>query len=264
MINSTASLAPAAEAHEQSGSPVLELALQPLMDVKVSVPKVFAYEALLRIGTPCGLELETFISACERNMSIANVDMWVATEACKILALFPDMKISINASQLSISAPEYISHVVNTAAKNKCATRLLVEVTETAHSADGAIAPGLKKLYEARIGVMIDDVFDSFAKRHLIALPFITGCKISRRTMVRLMAEEEMTGKNGHIFGEVKSLVDRCKGTGKAVVMEGIETEGELDMAKKLGIRLCQGYYFGYPKPRPGSRGSEWNLDMKQ
>lgn len=263
MINSNASLAPAAENHEPAKSPVLELALQPLMDVKGSVPKVFAYEALLRIGTPwCGQELESFISACERNKSIANVDMWVATEACKILALFPDMKMSINASQISISTPEYIDHVVNTADRNKCAARLLVEVTETAHSSDGAIAPGLKVLDDACIGVMIDDVFDSFAKRHLIALPFITGCKISRRTMARLMAEEEMTGMYGHIFGEVKSLVDRCKGTGKAVVMEGIETEGELDMAKKLGIRLCQGYYFAYPKPRPGSKGSEWSLDM--
>lgn len=264
MITSSASLTPAAENLEPSTNPVLELALQPLMDVKGSTPKVFAYEALLRIGTPwCGLELERFISACEKDKSITDVDMWVASEACKILALFPDMKMSINASQVSISSPEYVDHLVKTAFRNKCAARLLVEVTETAHSTDGAIAPGLKALDDACIGVMIDDVFDSFAKRHMISLPFITGCKISRRTMVRLVAEEEMTGMYGHIFGEVKTLVDRCKALGKAVVMEGIETEGELDMAKKLGIRLCQGYYFAHPKPRPGSKGSEWLLDLK-
>mgnify|MGYP001993032992 CR=1 FL=1 len=254
-------MAPAAENLEPSSKPVLQLALQPLMDVKGTVPKVFAYEALLRIGTPwSGRELETYISARESDGSIAGVDMWVATEACRLLSLFPDMKISINASQISISTPEYIDHLVGTASAQKCAARLLVEVTETAHSPDGAIAPGLKLLDDACIGVMIDDVFDSFAKRHLIALPFITGCKISRRTMVRLMAEEEMTGMYGHIFGEVKSLVDRCKGIGKAVVMEGIETDGELDMAKKLGIRLCQGYYFSHPKPGPGCNGSEWSL----
>ncbi len=264
MINSTASLATPDE-FVQEQQPVLELALQPLMDVRSPVAKIFAYEALLRVGTPwCGMELEAFISSCERNMTMPKVDSWVATEACKLLSLFPDMKISINASQISIANRDYISHVIATANHHRCATRLLVEVTETAHCSEGFLTPGLKRLDEACIGVMIDDVFDSFAKRHLVAMPFVTGCKISRKTMTRLMAEEEMTGMFGHIFGEVKNLVDRCKASGKAVVLEGIETKVELEMARKLGVRLCQGYYFAYPKAQPRTQGSEWNVDTAE
>jgi EAL domain-containing protein (putative c-di-GMP-specific phosphodiesterase class I) len=47
----------------------------------------------------------------------------------------------------------------------------------------------------------------------------------------------------------IKSLLQYTTYTGSKVVLEGIEQEADLAMAKALGVDICQGYLLGRPQP---------------
>ncbi|WP_344800909.1 bifunctional diguanylate cyclase/phosphodiesterase [Litoribacillus peritrichatus] len=49
----------------------------------------------------------------------------------------------------------------------------------------------------------------------------------------------------------VASVVQLANGMGCNLIAEGVETEAEVKTVQDLGISLCQGFYFGKPKPVP-------------
>ncbi|WP_075186184.1 GGDEF domain-containing protein [Teredinibacter haidensis] len=55
----------------------------------------------------------------------------------------------------------------------------------------------------------------------------------------------------------VSRLCDLANGLGCKLIAEGVETEGEYKAVHDLGIDICQGFYFGKPKPIPSVK----NLD---
>lgn len=104
------------------------------------------------------------------------------------------------------------------------------------------------------ITVVLDDIDDGYAKSHLLKSDLIAGCKLSRRSTVRMSLEP------GFLDTTIK-LVAWCKANGKTVVMEGIENEQEFEYAIRLGADYCQGFYFWKPIPIaeipvPGTRVS--------
>ena len=50
------------------------------------------------------------------------------------------------------------------------------------------------------------------------------------------------------------ALIEFGRGTGAAVVAEGIESELQVSELRRLGIRLGQGYHLGRPRPEGGRR----------
>ena len=52
----------------------------------------------------------------------------------------------------------------------------------------------------------------------------------------------------------VSNLVRTCMSIGSQVIVEGIETEEDFELAKALGVGLLQGYYFGKPEPAAKNR----------
>ena len=47
----------------------------------------------------------------------------------------------------------------------------------------------------------------------------------------------------------VKLILDIAKNLNVPVVAEGVETKSQLELLRKLGCRLVQGYYFSRPLP---------------
>ena len=54
-------------------------------------------------------------------------------------------------------------------------------------------------------------------------------------------------GKRGRRQALVQSITQLCHNIGREICLEGVETQKEYEEAKKLGIEVLQGYYFGHP-----------------
>lgn len=205
------------------------------------VRSVVAFESLLRISHSGVLHGPAEVVArAEADGTIVEIDRWVLNEVINLLRSKPRLRVWINASQLSIAHPTFVEDALHTLSANQVLGRISFEVTETADVDANILAKRLEILRLQALTVIVDDIRDGYAKRALLLSDAVTGCKLSRESTMELMVSEQART-------EVQRLVKLCKRKGKQVVLEGIETTDELDLAKQLDISLCQGYYLGMP-----------------
>ncbi|MPQ69301.1 EAL domain-containing protein [Pseudomonas sp. MWU12-2323] len=216
-------------------------------------PFVYAYESLLRVG-PTAEDHSTMsvIANAEQNGTMPMLDTLIAKRVCADIASISDMRLWINLSQRTMSNPNAAQQIATLIAEHNLTCRISIEMTETAAGNEALILESLRLLKSRHVSVVIDDIDDGHAKSHLLRTDLIAGCKLSRRSTVRMRSDAQQL--------EVASkLVSWCQANGKTVVMEGIENEEELAMALQLGVDYCQGFYFWEPVPlaeipAPGSR----------
>lgn len=60
---------------------------------------------------------------------------------------------------------------------------------------------------------------------------------------------EDYSLSSGHMADFYRGIVDVLKNMGYETVAEGVETEGELELASRWGVDYIQGYYFSKPFP---------------
>lgn len=202
---------------------------------------VVAFESLLRISESGRLNgPAATVARAESDGSIVQIDRWVLNEVIALLKSRPQLKVWINASQLSIAHPTFVADALHALIANQVLGRVSFEVTETANVEAHILAKRLEVLRLQALTVIVDDVRDGYAKRSLLLSDAVAGCKLSRESTMELMVSETARG-------EVQRLVKLCRRRGKQVVLEGIETRDELELATKLDISLCQGYFLAVP-----------------
>ncbi|UBM24160.1 EAL domain-containing protein [Pseudomonas sp. p1(2021b)] len=119
-------------------------------------------------------------------------------------------------------------------------SRLVIEVTEEYEisSADYPIATEIiKKLKSLGCIIALDDFGKSSSGfRNLAALdPEIIKIDMSYLHGARHSLES---------IGKLKALIDFCKSSNMLCVLEGVETEADLSVAREFQADLVQGYYF--------------------
>lgn len=96
--------------------------------------------------------------------------------------------------------------------------------------------------------IAIDDIGKGYSN-----LKFIIELKPDYLKLDRYLAHDL------HLFDEKQSLIllfaDYCKQYQSQLILEGLESESELAIAKSLGVPLAQGYILGEPKLTPTSSG---------
>ncbi|WP_162893430.1 EAL domain-containing protein [Pseudomonas savastanoi] len=236
-----------------SSAPPLYVVYQPVVRLQRSHATVHAYESLLRVG-PNSDDHSTFtvISQAEQNGTMPMLDTLIARQVCGDASRMAGMRLWINLSQRTLSCPDASRDISELIHQHNLACRITIEMTETADGDEQLINESLRWFRNQQITVVIDDIDDGYAKSHLLHSELIAGCKLSRRSTVRLMNEPGFVDT-------ASKLVRWCKANGKSVVMEGIENVIEYRMARQLGVDFCQGYYFWQPiplseVPAPGTR----------
>lgn len=230
----------------------LYIVFQPVMRMGDGPPHVYAYESLLRVGPNDGNHTtQSVIESAELNGTMPELDSVIAQQVCGIARQHEGMRLWINLSQTTLSNPSLSQRIGALIERLGLACRVTLEITETADGDEAKILESLRWLRSKAITVVIDDIEDGFAKSHLLRSDLVGGCKLSRRSTVRM-------GQDPKCYAQVQELVEWCKANGKTVVMEGIETEGELAHAVSLGVDYCQGFYFWAPAhldkvPAPGT-----------
>ncbi|ACO74161.1 EAL domain protein [Laribacter hongkongensis HLHK9] len=152
--------------------------------------------------------------------------------------------ISINLTPLQVNDPS-IFHKIE--CFNKKITGLgykcMVEITEEGLMVDRWVAESLiKKMRAIGISVAIDDFGVGNASLNYIQNYDFNVVKIDRI----FIADIHRNPKNLSI---VKGLVHMAKELGMIVVAEGVESENQVKILKKLGIDKMQGFLFHKPMP---------------
>ena len=185
-----------------------------------------------------------FIHHAEKSGKILDIDRWVIRESIALLAKSKSIpSLAVNISGRSFDEPT-LPHYIAEQLKlfNVEPRRLLIELTETSAVSDLQDAERfIEALHKTGCTTCLDDFgtgFSSFAYlKHLKAdLLKIDGL------FIRDLANE----RDNQVF--VKSILDVARGLGKTTVAEFVENAETLEMLKRMGVDMVQGYHLDKPQ----------------
>jgi diguanylate cyclase (GGDEF)-like protein/PAS domain S-box-containing protein len=228
-----------------------ELALwyQPKIDVRTG--KLTGFEALMRWMDPqVGMiSPAKFIPVMEQTGLILDAGNWALSQVARDCATWQDaaktaLRIAVNVSPLQLRAKEFVANVIDAAdGIEKTGGLLDLEITESVIMENvDAVIPKLQTVRGLGIHIYIDDFGTGYSSLAYIARLPIHALKIDRSFVVGMTQSEDAMG----IVNSVVSLAHALK---LRVVAEGVETEVQADLLRKLGCDEFQGYLFGKPVP---------------
>jgi diguanylate cyclase (GGDEF)-like protein/PAS domain S-box-containing protein len=226
---------------------------QPVVDTRTG--RVTTFEALARWPHPAGAFIppDTFIPLAEDSGLIIELGRAVLLQACEqarqwsTASLEHRPSISVNASRLQLTHPNFVEHVTEALARADLhPSQLILEVTESVLAGEpGRIIHALDELRGTGIRVAIDDFgtgYSSFAA--LAELP-IDILKIDKRFIDNLTRNEEGRG----IVIAILQLAQTLK---LETIAEGVEHADQTEALTELGCTHIQGYL--YSRPMPGDQ----------
>ncbi|HEY4885735.1 MAG TPA: EAL domain-containing protein [Myxococcales bacterium] len=223
----------------------LRVHYQPI--VELSSSKILGVEALVRWEhRERGLVPPSeFIPLAEETGLVVPLGHWVLDEACRALSTLPEqITLSVNLSGRQLLQPEFCSELKEMLARCRIdPSRLRLELTESMLIGNGAAAiAALTQLRGTGVRLCIDDFGTGYSSlSYLHELP-IDSLKIDR-SFVGAMGDDERKIKI------VQSILVLGKALGIDVVAEGVETQEQVDVLRRLGCERAQGYFFARPVP---------------
>jgi diguanylate cyclase (GGDEF)-like protein len=224
------------------------LEYQPIVSLETLQP--VAFEALLRWQHPVrGVVLPSdFIPQAERSGLILELGNLVLNQACADAAQWPyNVDLFVNVSMVQLLSTQFREQVLRALAKAELAPeRLRLEITESMAANNmqrlGAATSDLQSL---GVGVVLDDFGTGQSNlSHLRTLSF-NGLKIDRQFVADLARPRSRE--------VIAMLIYYCRQQGLQLIAEGVETEEQAGLLKKLGCTYAQGYCFGRPMPAPSA-----------
>ncbi|MCW2382940.1 EAL domain-containing protein (putative c-di-GMP-specific phosphodiesterase class I) [Sphingobium sp. B2D3B] len=182
------------------------------------------------------------IDALERLGMVGVLDHYVVSTVIEELQRDPDVCLGANISAHSACPGGWWDELMpRLRDMPSVARRLVIEITETAHYPDiGEATCFAARLRKLGVRVALDDFGVGHASlRSLLALqPDII--KIDAFFLRRAIGSEPDRVALHHLIGLAGSFV-------ADVVVEGVETEEEFDLAREAGAIWLQGYHMGRP-----------------
>ena len=223
----------------------LSLDLQP--QFMTTTGELVGFEALLRWHCPKRGPVSPahFIPVAEENGLIIEIDHWVLTRACKLLAQYPWMpRLAVNISAKAICQPLIVSEVRSALFDFGISPRRLeLEVTETAliHDLNRALH-NLRQIKAFGISVAMDDFGTGYSSLSLLSSFPFDRIKVDGSFI-------QLTGNNARADAIFRAVVGLGAALSVPVLAEGVETEEQLQFAHASGCEELQGFHFGRPVP---------------
>ncbi len=227
-----------------------EIHYQPIYDVRKG--SIHQAEALLRWNHPefGRISPGEFIPIAEKTKLILPITDWVIGQACKKIAEWNSMGIniivSVNLSFISFEnrSDKLTEFIINTIKETGIKpSSLKLEITESAIMSDiDEVLRVFKDLKKFGVILALDDFgtgYSSFSYLKNLPLNII---KLDRSLVSNVVSDE----KEQMI---VESLVTIIHGLGLEVIVEGVETQEQLEYLKNLACDYIQGYLFSPPLP---------------
>ena len=237
--------------HRALSSYEFEVYYQPQYDIQCDPPKPVSAEALVRWNHPeLGLiPPGDFIQLFERHGKIGEVDRYVWSEAARQTARWRDLygveiPVSVNLSRIDVFDPELESALDRLLLHNALDRGMLrLEVTESAYTENAdQVVRVVEGLRRKGYIVEMDDFGTGYSSLNMLSTMPVDVLKMDR-AFIRMIGGGE---ENTHL---VSLILELARGLKIPVVAEGVETEQQLRLLRKLGCQLVQGFYFSRPLP---------------
>jgi len=212
---------------------------------------VVGAEALVRWDHPTlgTLPPAMFIPAAEAEADgglIEAIGAWVLDEAVRQLVTVGDplAYVTVNAAATQIADPGFVEIVAQVQRRHRLGPgRLIIEITEPTLLVDLDAARGVvTALHSLGVGVALDDFGTGHSSlAYLQRLP-VDVVKVDRRFVTGL-ADDERTR------AIVASVIELARALDTTVCAEGVDDPGQLDVLRRLGCPLYQGYLLSQPIP---------------
>ena len=237
--------------HRALNSYEFEVHYQPQYDIQSIPPKLVSAEALVRWNHP---ELgmippNDFVPLFERHGKIGEVDRYVWSEAARTIARWRNLygvtiPVSVNLSRVDVFDPALESALEKLLAYNGLQQGMLkLEVTESAYTGNAdQVIQVVESLRRKGYVVEMDDFGTGYSSLNMLSAMPVDVLKMDREFIRRITDGEKDASLVALILGIAKSLKI-------PVVAEGVETEEQLNLLRKLGCPLVQGFYFSKPLP---------------
>jgi diguanylate cyclase (GGDEF)-like protein len=222
-----------------------EVHYQPLVDLAANV--VTGCEALLRWSHPVRgmVSPVDFIPVAEDTGLISEIGEWVLRQACTEAASWPgDIHIAVNVSPVQFRSKTLALKVAAALAESGLAPgRLELEITETVLIRDDEEALTiLQQLRELGVRIALDDFGTGYSSlSYLHRFPF-DKIKIDRSFISDIGEPEDSSPI-------VQAVVHMAAARHMATTAEGVETEAQRDVLRKLGCSQMQGWLFSPAVP---------------
>ncbi|WP_409191116.1 EAL domain-containing protein [Bradyrhizobium sp. RDM4] len=222
-----------------------EVHYQPLVDLAANV--VTGCEALLRWRHPARgmVSPVDFIPVAEDTGLISEIGEWVLRQACTEAASWPgDIHIAVNVSPVQFRSRTLALKVAAALAESGLAPgRLELEITETVLIRDDEEAlTVLQQLRELGVRIALDDFGTGYSSlSYLHRFPF-DKIKIDRSFISDIGEPEDSSPI-------VQAVVHMAAARHMATTAEGVETEAQREVLRKLGCSQMQGWLFSPAVP---------------
>jgi diguanylate cyclase len=213
--------------------------------------KICGVEALIRWQHPTLglLAPNMFIEGAEQTGLIIKMGYWALDQACLQIQSwqqkkYPFCPIAVNLSAVQFEHKALIDTLRSLIAKYKIdPAHLIIEITESTamHHIDVSIKT-FESLRDLGIGLAIDDFGTGHSSfLYLKKLP-VDELKIDREFIRNISpnSKDEIV---------LESIIVLAKRLGLVVTAEGVETQKQADILKRLGCQQLQGYLLGMPLP---------------
>jgi diguanylate cyclase (GGDEF)-like protein len=228
----------------------LVLHYQPQVDLRSG--EIATVEALVRWRHPeHGLIPPlTFLPLAEEAGMMGKLTTWVLTQALAQCAAWRaagrQVRVSVNVSAGDLVDPAFPGAVAALLSRELLSPEsLILEITETSIIEEFERAKlAVIRLRELGVQVSIDDFGAGFTSLAYLSDLAVGELKLDRRFIIPLTARER--SRDAEL---VRATIELGHALGLVVVAEGVEDDRALELLRKLGCDVAQGYWIGRPLP---------------
>jgi diguanylate cyclase (GGDEF)-like protein len=226
-----------------------EVYLQPKYNLETETP--YGAEALVRWNHPeKGLiSPGVFIPVFERNGFIGKIDYYMWEKVCALLRRWLDggktpAPVSVNVSRINMYNPNLTDVLTDLIGRYKIPADLLnLEITESAYMEEPELMKkAVLSLQNAGFTVMMDDFGSGYSSLNTLKDIPVDVLKIDMKFLSPHTAE----GRNECILA---AIVRMAGWLGIPVIMEGVETQQQVQFLRSIGCGYVQGFYYAKPMP---------------
>jgi diguanylate cyclase (GGDEF)-like protein len=236
---------------------------QPEFDLETN--RIVRFEALARWTHPKlgSIAPLNFIPIAEESGLIVPLGALVMEKACTDAMTWQrrakrPIQVAVNVSSVQFARDTFVEEVDAVLGRTGLKPTLLqLELTESVTlSGVERAAETMRRLKAKGISVVMDDFGTGYScLSYLPKLPF-DALKLDRSFVNELVVRPETRAF-------VQSILTMAHNLRMKVIVEGIETEEQLEMMRSLGTNEAQGYLLGRPSPNPMEQLS-WAADIAE
>lgn len=221
---------------------------QPQIDISSS--SVYGFESLIRLEVNGELiPTQTFIDVAEKSDLIYKIDEFVLDKVTEEWSPFikanKNLIISVNISGKHLYLDDFIENTKNILIKNNFPPEnLCIEITEGAFIKSMNLAKDtINNLRQMGIKIALDDFGTKYSSLNYLSTFIVDHIKVEK-SFTDTIAINMNTDVS--IVSIIISIAKQLK---CSIIVEGVETQEQIDFLKKEGCDIIQGYFYSKPVP---------------